>query len=132
MSKWGTFSGISIKPQDLESAVSEILQGYGDVIYKATEEGLTAGEKVLIKNLKGASPKRSGKFAKAWKGKGKRYKLRRYVGNTTTVKGKSGDIALANIFEYSTTRGKPFIKRTYEASINEIAQAVVNEIKKEV
>lgn len=137
MGRWTHFSGISIGVENLEGAVAEMLKEYGDVVYVATEEGLDAATKVLVKNLKAATPKRTGKFAKGWKSRGKKYKLRRYVGNTTTVegKGKGGrreEIALANIFEYSTTRGRPFIKRTYENSIDEMARAVVAEIKKEV
>ncbi|WP_409229195.1 hypothetical protein [Gudongella sp. SC589] len=132
MGKWSDFSGVMLTPEMFEDAISDILEEYGDVVYNMTEEGLTKAEKVLIKNLKVASPKKTGKFAKNWKGKGKKYKLRRFVGNTTVVEGKSGDIALANIFEYSTTRGKPFIKATFEKSVPEMAQVIVDEIKKGV
>ncbi len=126
-----TFSSVKVK--GLQDAIIDILSEYGDVIYQATEEGLTVAEKVLIKKLKAASPKESGAFAKSWKSKGKKYKLLRFVGNTQTVEGKNQEkIALANILEYSTVRGKPFIKKTYENSINEMAEAVVAEIKKEV
>lgn len=124
---------IKVNTTSLQSAVEDILRDYGDVVYEATAEGIKAAEKVLIKNLKAASPKRSGKFAKGWKGKASRDKLRRYVGNTTTVTDKKGnEIPLANILEYSTTRGKPFIKKTHEASIDEMARAVVETIKREV
>ena len=134
MGTWTTFSSAPmITPERLSDAISEILEGYGDVVYTVTEEGLDKAEKFLIDNLKTASPKRTGKFAKNWKGKGRKYKLRRYVGNSTTVMSdKSGEIALANIFEYSTTRGRPFIKETFESSVPAMAQAVVNEIKKGV
>jgi hypothetical protein len=118
---------------NLEVAIADILREYGDVVYQATEEGLTAAEKVLINNLKANSPKDKGEYAKSWKGKGKKYKLRRYVGNTKTVQGKSGEIPLSNILEYSSKsphQGK--IKQTYEESINEMAAAMVAEIKKEV
>jgi formylmethanofuran dehydrogenase subunit E len=133
MGKWTTFSSQPmITPGQLSDAISEILESYGDVVYTVTEEGLDKAEKVLIDNLKAATPKKTGKFAKAWKSKGKKYKLRRYIGNSTTVQGKSGEIALANIFEYSTTRGRPFIKETFQNSIEPMAQAIVNEIKKGV
>jgi hypothetical protein len=118
---------------NLDVAVAELLEEYGDIVYQATEEGLTAAEKVLIKNLKAASPSNSGEYKKSWKSKGKKYKLRRYVGNTKTVQGKSGEIPLSNILEYSSKsphQGK--IKQTYEESINEMAAAMVAEIKKEV
>ena len=128
--KWGGFSSVNVG--GLDEAIAGILEDYGDVIYQATEEGLAAAEKVLVRNLKAASPKDTGAFAKGWKGTGKKYKLMRFVGNTKTVEGrKAGAIAMANIFEYSTTRGKPFIKKTHENSINEMAAAVVAEIKKE-
>ncbi|MDF2591397.1 MAG: hypothetical protein K0S75_863 [Clostridia bacterium] len=119
-----------IKIDDLEGAIADILRGYGDVVYQATEEGLDAAQKVLIKNLKAASPKGISKqFAKSWKSK-KKYKLKRYVGNTKMVPGKKGDIPLSNILEYSSNSPhQGLIKRTYEKSINEMAAAVVAEIK---
>ncbi len=124
---------------NLEIAIADLLTEYGDVVYKATEGGLTAAEKVLIKNLKATSPDKNkktgatGEYKKSWKSKGKKYKLKRYVGNTKMVKGKSGEIPLSNILEYSTkSPHQGLIKRTYEKSAEEMAQAVVNEIKKEV
>jgi hypothetical protein len=123
---------VSIDINKLESAISEILKEYGDVVFNATDEALGAGEKVLINNLKAASPKKTGNYKKNWKGKGKKYKLRRFVGNTTTVLSKGKEVPLTNILEYSTTKGKPFVKKTYESSVNEIARAIVNEIKKGV
>lgn len=122
----------SIDIDNLEVAVAEILKEYGDIIYKATEEGLTAAEKVLINNLKISSPKNTGNYAKSWKSKGKKYKLKRYVGNTKMVKGRKDEIPLSNILEYSTNSPhQGLIKKTYLESIDEMAQAIVNEIKKE-
>lgn len=126
------FTSLEITPDTLDSAIADILEEYGDVVYEATEEGLTAAEKVLINNLKVASPKKTGQFAKKWKGKGKKYKLRRYVGNTTMVKSGGKEIPLANILEYSTEHGKPFIKHTYDSSVDEMARAAMDEIKKGV
>ena len=118
---------------NLEVAIGDILKEYGDVVFKATDNALTAGEKALIKNLKASSPKGTGEYAKGWKSKGKKYKMRRYVGNTKSVKGRSGDIPLSNILEYSTkSKHQGLIKRTYESSVDEIAQSIVSEIKKEV
>jgi len=117
---------------NLEVSINDLLSEYGDMVYHGTEKGLDAAEKVLINNLKSASPVgETGKFAKSWKSKGKKYKLKRYVGNTKMVEGKSGKIPLSNILEYSTTRGKPFIKRTYENSMNTMIAAVIAAIKKE-
>lgn len=122
-----------VRIEDLETAIAEILQEHGEVVYKATAEGLGAAEKVLIRNLKAKSPKDKGEFAKGWKATGRRAKLKRYVGNTKVVKGKKGDIPLSNILEYSTkSPHQGLIKRTYEESIPEMADAVVSEIRKEI
>lgn len=125
----------SIDINNLEIAIADILRKYGDVVYEATEEGLTAAEKVLIKNLKAASPKGITKdYHKSWKGKGKKYKLQRYVGNTKTVEGKSSDsIPLSNILEYSSkSPHQGLIKRVYDSSIDEMANAIVSTIKQKV
>lgn len=142
--RWGSYSfdSTEISPDALGDAIAEALREYGDVVYQATEEGLTAGAYVLKDELRAATPNIKNpprgyskkNFGKRWKviGEGK-YKLQRYVGNSTVVSSKEGDpISLANIFEYSTTRGHPFVKDTFENSINKIAAAVVAEIKKEV
>jgi hypothetical protein len=123
-----------IDVNNLEIAIADILRDYGDVVYQATEEGLTAAEKVLIKNLKANSPKDKGEYAKSWKGKGKKYKLQRYVGNTKTVEGKSSDsIPLSNILEYSSkSPHQGLVKRVYDSSIDEMANAIVSTIKQKV
>jgi hypothetical protein len=121
---------MKINIDDLAVSIEELLDDYSDEIYFATNEGLDEAEKVLIKNLKAASPKNTGEFAKSWKGKGKKYKLRRYVGNTKMVDGKKGPIPLSNILEYSTVRGKPFIKSTYEKSIPEMRDAIIKSIER--
>jgi hypothetical protein len=130
---------MKVDVDNLEIAISNILKDYGDVVYQATEEGLNAAEKVLIKNLKASSPGKNektgakGEYKKGWKSKGKKYKLKRYVGNTKMVHGKSGQIPLSNILEYSPkSPHQGLIKRTYERSVNEMANAIMNEIKKEV
>lgn len=121
---------IKIGVNDLQKAISDILTEYGDYVYKLTEEGLAEAEKVLIQAEKDASPVGTGEYKKSWKGSGKKYKLSRYVGNVKTVKGKSGDIPLANILEYSAkSKHQGKIKRTYNAAVPEMAKAIVNKIK---
>lgn len=118
---------------DLEFSIADILEDYKDMVYKGTEEGLDVAQKILINNLKAASPKLSGVFAKSWRGKKKKYPLRRYVGNTKMVKGKKRDIPLSNILEYgSNSPHQGFIKETYKNSIDEMANAVIKEIERGV
>lgn len=131
--KWERFTEVPIG--GLHEAVSELLRGYGDVIYQATEDGVDAGAYALLAELKQATPKGKTKlFSKKWKvlGTGGKYKLKRYLGNETVVTDKQGNrISLANIFEYSTTRGNQFISRTVESSTEKVAAAIVAAIKKE-
>lgn len=140
--RWANYSGPAISTDDLQEVITGILQDYWDVVYRATEDGLTAGAYALKDALRDATPKiknppkeyEKKNFGKRWKviGEGK-YRLKRYVGNSTVVSGKDGvPISLANIFEYSTTRGHPFVKDTFENSTGKIAAAVVATIKKEV
>jgi hypothetical protein len=123
------FSGVKV--DDLHDVVAEMLREYGDEVYLATEDGLDAATKIAFDALKNATPVDSREFKKGWK-KSKKYKLKRFIGNKRVVYGKDGEeISLANIFEYSTIRGNPFIRETFSKNINRMATAIVAEIKKE-
>ena len=133
---------VSVNTATLQSAIEDILRAYGDVVYEATADGIEAAAYVLMEELRAASPTMKDppkgykrlNFGKRWKVKRPgENRLYRYVGNTTVVTNKKGDeIPLANILEYSTVRGKPFIEATHNASIDKMARAAVAEIKKEV
>ncbi len=115
--------------EQLEAALGEILADYGDYVVELTGQALDAGAKVLVRELKAASPRRTGQFARSWRVK-KKYKLRRYVGNTKTVPGPRGQVPLSNLLEYGQRHGHPFIRRTYQSSSAAVARAMVEEIKK--
>ncbi|MDD3269650.1 MAG: hypothetical protein PHX14_10035 [Syntrophomonadaceae bacterium] len=123
-----------IDPGALEEAIKLVLQEYGDIVYQATEEGLTVAEKIMIQELKMVSPSGiSGEYARSWKGTGKKYKLQRYVGNTKMVDGKQGKIPLSNILEYSShSHHQGLIKNAFKTSVDKMAAAVISEIKKGV
>lgn len=115
---------------DIVLTIDKILKEHGELIYQATEEGLDKAEKILIDNLKEDSPKDTKGFAKSWKGKKKKYRLVRYVGNTKMVKGKKGEIPLSNILEYSTkSPHQGFIKATYNKSLDKMITAIIDDIK---
>ena len=86
---------------NLDVSAARILREYGDVVYKATENGLSKAERILIRNLRANSPKNTGTYAKSWKGKGRRFKLKDMC-NTKLVRGREGEIPLSNILEYSS------------------------------
>ncbi len=118
----------NVKFSELENEIKRQLQGYGEAAFKATEKGLDEAAEYLVKELSKNSPKKTKKYSKNWKVK-KNYKTRRYVGNSTMVKGEKGEIPLANILEYSTVRGKPHIQKTVDEATNKIATIIVNNLK---
>ncbi len=115
---------------DFERELAQTLKEYGDAVFVASDEALDAGAKVIRDNLKAATPRERPEMYKRWKIK--KYKGERYVGNDAMVQGKKGEIPLSNILEFSTKHGHPFIRETYERSINEAVQAVINDLKKEL
>jgi hypothetical protein len=118
----------------LPIAIEKILREHGQLVYEATEKGLDAAEKILIRNLENESPRgETRRFIVSWKSEKGHSPMLRFVGNAKTVKRKRGKpIPLSNILEYSTVRGKPFIKKTFEKSVDAMAAAVAAEIKKGV
>ena len=121
---------IRVNANSLSAEIAKILEDYRGQVFERSEDGLDAAEEVLRKNLEVASPRVSGNFAKNWKSTKRKYKAARFVKNDTMVKGKSGNIPLSKILEFSTVRGKPFIIRTYNESLSQMAEAYVTEIKK--
>lgn len=120
---------------DLEKSMAAILAEYADQVYLSTEEGLDAAQKVLIGNLSDGSPKDRGRYAKSWAADKRKYKLMRFVGNTTEVQGKRGGkpVPLSNILEYaSKSPHKGKIKRIYDQSIKEMVTAVEEELMRGV
>lgn len=118
----------SVSVEKFEQELYQALKEYGDAVYIASDKALDAGVKILKNNLKDATPRDRPEMYKQWKSK--KYKGERYVGNDAMVQGKKGEIPLSNILEFSTKRGHPFIRETYERSINEAVQAYINTLKK--
>ena len=118
------------KIDSLADEITKALREYSDNVFSATEEGLNQAQRYLIRQLRNATPKDTGEFRKGWIGTGKKYKGIRLIGNTKTVKGKKGkEVPLSNIFEFSTTRGKPFIRKTRESAENEIVNILFKKIE---
>jgi hypothetical protein len=118
-----------ININDLASEIQKELKDYSNKVFIQNQNALDETEKVLINNLKQNSPANTGLFKKSWKSKGRKYKNKRYVGNTKTV---GNGIPLVNILEYSPTKGKPFVQKTFEASIPAMVSKFTETIKKGV
>lgn len=134
-------SGQRIEIDDLAKKVREMLAEYGEEVYEAAESALDVGGKKLseIMNRNSPSYASSGKYRKSWKVKTEKYTLKRYVGSTRMVrgnvnkKGRKGDIPLSNILEYAEdSPHKGLIKETVDRHIDDVATAIVEEIRKGV
>ncbi len=120
-----------IELKNLGKKISEIVEEYGDEVYEAVEDGLDSAEKELLNNLKSKSPEDTGDYKKRWRSKGRKYKLKRYVHNTKTVKNADGDsIPLSNILEYSeASKHQGLIRKTFEESESEMINAFEETLK---
>lgn len=122
----------NIKIDNFLEEVDEILRDFLHSSFEVRQLAVQAGAEVYKNKLIAASPVATGNFASNWVIKDK-VKDHRYVGNTTTVKGKGADgryretIPLSNILEYDPV-GKPFVRQTYEASVDEIFNAIKQKI----
>ena len=117
-----------IDPEDLTRTIQDALNEFGDLAVSATDEALIEGATVLVKALKRASPVKTGRYKKGWR-INKKPKLKKYVRNTTTEDGKNGSVPLSNVLEYSETKGDPFIAKTFESTVDDIALAIIQAIE---
>lgn len=111
--------------------INKQLKEYGNAVFKHTNEGLDKAQGILINTLARNSPKGKGKYSKGWKEKtGKKYGGRRYVGNTSVVKGaKSDTIPLSNILEFKKVGSRPHIQRTVDSVAEQMATEIINKLK---
>ena len=114
---------------NLNKEFQEILKEYSDDLFEAKERGLDKASDFLVEKLKGASPVRTGNLKKSWF-RTTKYKAVRYVGNSAVgSKNKYGfDIPLTNLLEFSS-KGKPFIRRTFEENKDKIIEIIKGEIE---
>lgn len=124
---------VVISVDKLLDALSDVLDEYKDLVTIATESGLDEAAQVFIKNAPAFSPKKTGKYARNWRVKQtkKKYRLRRYVGNTTKVEDVEWEkqIPLINILEYSTIRAKPHVQKIFDASVEGMIDAIKRNLK---
>lgn len=105
-------SGYSVRIS-LEKQWADLIREYREQSFNAVENALDEVSLEVQRIMEQASPVGLGPvhFRDSWDRK-MQYKGVRYVGNTKLV---SGSIPLSNILEYSR-RGRPFIRRTWEAN----------------
>ena len=114
---------------DLAEELKDILEQYGQELFEVKEQALDKASDYLLNKLKAKSPRRTGNFSKSWIRTDK-YKGVRYIGNTAVgSKNEYGyEIPLANLIEFSS-KGKPFIRQTFEENKEQIINIIKGEIE---
>ena len=109
---------------NLYDELKDILDEYSQELYENKEQALDAAADFLVDQLEVNSPVKTGEFKKSWLRTDK-YKGVRYVGNSKTgSKNKYGyGIPLSNLLEFGS-KGKPFIRQTFERNKERIIQII--------
>ena len=114
---------------NLAEELKEILNQYSNEVFEAKERGLNKASDYFVERLEDASPVRTGKLKESWLRTDK-YKGVRYVGNSAVgSKNEYGyGIPLTNLIEFSS-KGKPFIRRTFEENKDKLIEIIKGEIE---
>ena len=115
---------------NLAEELKSVLDEFSNEFMAQKEMALDKASDYLVERLEQASPVDTGKFKKGWKRTDK-YKNVRYVGNTAEGgKNEYGqNIPLTNLIEFSS-KGKPFIRATFEQNKEQIINIVVDTLNK--
>lgn len=117
------------KQFNLYEELKPILEEYSQEVWELKEQALDKASDYMVEKLEDASPVKTGELKKNWVRTDK-YKNARYIGNTTAAgKNEYGyDIPLTNILEFSS-KGNPFIRKTFEANKEAIIKIVKETIE---
>lgn len=114
---------------NMAEELKDILNEYSQELYASKEEALDKASDFMMEKLKQNSPVDTGKFKDSWT-RTYKYKGVRYIGNTD-VGGKNQygyNIPLSNLIEFSS-KGKPFIRRTFDENREEIIRIIKGELE---
>lgn len=114
---------------NMAEELKDILNEYSQELFESKEQALDKASDYLMQQLVNESPSRSGKFKSSWTRTDK-YKGVRYIGNSAVgSKNEYGyDIPLSNLIEFSS-KGKPFIRRTFDENKDEIIKIIKGELE---
>lgn len=118
---------------NLAEELQGILNEYSRELYESKEDALDKASDYLMERLIEQSPvsntETSGTFKNSWL-RTYKYKGVRYIGNSAVgSKNQYGyDIPLSNLIEFSS-KGKPFIRRTFDDNREEIIRIIKGELE---
>lgn len=114
---------------NLAEELKDILNEYSRELYESKEQALDKASDYMMQKLEQNSPVNTGTFKNSWT-RTTKYKGVRYIGNSAVgSKNKYGyDIPLSNLIEFSS-KGKPFIRRTFDDNREEIIRIIKGELE---
>ena len=114
---------------NLAEELKDILNEYSKELYANKEQALDKASDYLMEKLEQASPVDTGEFKRSWV-RTHKYKGVRYIGNSAVGgKNKYGySIPLSNLLEFSS-KGKPFIRRTFDENKEQIIRIIKGELE---
>lgn len=114
---------------NLAEELQGILNEYSRELYESKEQALDKASDYMMGKLEQNSPVDTGTFQKSWT-RTTKYKGVRYIGNSAVgSKNQYGyDIPLSNLIEFSS-KGKPFIRRTFDDNREEIIRIIKGELE---
>lgn len=114
---------------NLAEELKDILNEYSRELYGSKEQALDKASDYMMEKLEQNSPVDTGNFQKSWT-RTTKYKGVRYIGNSAVgSKNQYGyDIPLSNLIEFSS-KGKPFIRRTFDDNREEIIRIIKGELE---
>ena len=114
---------------NLAEELKDILNEYSKELYANKEQALDKASDYLMEKLEQASPVDTGEFKQSWV-RTHKYKGVRYIGNSAVGgKNKYGySIPLSNLIEFSS-KGRPFIRRTFDENKEQIIRIIKGELE---
>ena len=114
---------------NLAEELKDILNEYSRELYESKEQALDKASDYMMEKLEQNSPVDTGTFKNSWI-RTTKYKGVRYIGNSAVgSKNQYGyDIPLSNLIEFSS-KGKPFIRRTFDDNKEEIIRIIKGELE---
>lgn len=113
--------------------LKDALRDYGKDIRSLSDSALNKAGDMLVEKFSAASPDsgmaHEGKLKDSWTYDPKYHGVR-YIGNTATgSKNKQGyGIPLVNLLEFGS-KGKPFMRKTFDENKDEIIKIIIEEFK---
>lgn len=113
------------KQLNLYEELKPILNQIQKETFEAKERGLDKAADYFVDKLESATPVNTGETAKSWI-RSDKYTSVRYINNTRLNK---QNIPVVNLLEFGK-KGKPFVRKTFEAEKSNIINIIMGELKK--